>query len=138
MALMAVIVLLTGAGTAGVKLGVIPLPDQMAQAMRALDGDPSQLGSLHINPIRVIYDSVMRQVSSPQDSNARMECLGFHASPVSIPDFTAVQNLMSKLPAMPNNLGADIAAQNKQFNDRMEDLRTYANNPAAWHGPPPH
>lgn len=139
LALMAVTVFLAGTGTAGMKLGIIPIPDQMAQAVHALGGDPSQLSSLHMNPIRVVYDYVVRQVTAPEDSNARMERLGFHASPVLTPDFTAMQKLMvTPLPPIQNNFGANIAAQNKQFNDHMEDLRNYGKNPAAWHGPPPH
>jgi hypothetical protein len=34
--------------------------------------------------------------------------------------------------------GENIANQNRLFDDRMQDMRNYANNPAAWHGMPPH
>jgi hypothetical protein len=34
--------------------------------------------------------------------------------------------------------GQNIANQNRLFNQRMEDMRNYARNPAGWHGMPPH
>ena len=34
--------------------------------------------------------------------------------------------------------GENIANQNRLFNQRMEDMRNYARNPAGWHGPAPH
>jgi hypothetical protein len=34
--------------------------------------------------------------------------------------------------------GENIANQNRLFNQRMEDMRNYARNPAGWHGMPPH
>jgi hypothetical protein len=34
--------------------------------------------------------------------------------------------------------GENIANQNRQFNQRMEDMRNYARNSAGWHGMPPH
>jgi hypothetical protein len=36
------------------------------------------------------------------------------------------------------SMAAGIDAQNRQFNQRMEDMRNYARNPAGWHGVPPH
>jgi hypothetical protein len=36
------------------------------------------------------------------------------------------------------SMAAGIDAQNRQFSQRMEDLRNYARNPAGWHGMPPH
>ncbi len=136
--LLAVSIFVAGTGAAGVKLGIVPVPDQMVQAVHALGGDLAQIKSVEINPIRAIYDNVMRQVTSPEDSSARLERLGFQGSAVPTPDFSAMQNAMSKLPAgIPNGFGANIAAQTQQFNNRMEDMRNYARNPAAWHGPPP-
>jgi hypothetical protein len=136
--LLAVGIFVAGTSAAGVKLGVVPIPDQMAQAVRALGGDPSQLKTVEINPIRAIYDSVMRQVTNPEDNTARLDRLGFHGSAVPPADFSAMQNAMSKpLPGVPNGFGANIAAQTQQFNNRMEDLRNYGRNRAGWHGPPP-
>jgi hypothetical protein len=34
--------------------------------------------------------------------------------------------------------GENIANQTRLFNQRMEDMRNYARNPAGWHGPAPH
>ncbi|MGA8612624.1 MAG: hypothetical protein WB760_13040 [Xanthobacteraceae bacterium] len=36
------------------------------------------------------------------------------------------------------SMAAGIDAQNRQFNQRMEDMRNHARNPAGWHGVPPH
>jgi hypothetical protein len=136
--ILAVSIFVAGTGAAGVKLGIVPTPDQMVQAVRALGGDPAEIKSVEINPIRAIYDNVMRQVTSPEANNARLESLGFHGSAVPPADFSAMQNAMSKpLPGAPNGFGANVAGQTQQFNNRMEDLRNYARNPAAWHGPPP-
>jgi hypothetical protein len=33
--------------------------------------------------------------------------------------------------------GQNIINQNRLFNQRMEDMRNYARNPAGWHGAPP-
>jgi hypothetical protein len=33
--------------------------------------------------------------------------------------------------------GEQIANQTQLFNQHMEDIRNYANNPAGWHGAPP-
>jgi hypothetical protein len=34
--------------------------------------------------------------------------------------------------------GGNTANQTRLFNQRMEDMRNYARNPAGWHGMPPH
>jgi hypothetical protein len=34
--------------------------------------------------------------------------------------------------------GENIANQSRLFNQRMEDMRNYARNPAGWHGMAPH
>src|SRR5208283_1311564 len=94
--LLAVGIFVAGTGAAGVKLGIVPVPDQMVQAVHALGGDLAQLKTIEINPIRAIYDNVMRQVTNPEDSNARLERLGFHGSAVPPADFSAMQNAMSK------------------------------------------
>jgi hypothetical protein len=36
------------------------------------------------------------------------------------------------------SVAAGMDAQNRQFNQRMEDMRNYARNPGGWHGVPPH
>jgi len=33
--------------------------------------------------------------------------------------------------------GQNIVNQNRLFNQKMEDMRNYARNPAGWHGAPP-
>jgi hypothetical protein len=57
----------------------------------------------------------------------------------------------SKFPSMNSNFGNAFSAENmaringqnaanqiREFNDRMQDMRNYANDPAGWHGAPPH
>ena len=72
LALIAISTLLTGGGAVGMNVGVIPGPNQMFQAVRALGGDPAQLKNVEINPIRTVYDNVMRQVTSGEDPNRRL------------------------------------------------------------------
>lgn len=84
--------------------------------------------------LRVAYVNVAQQVNSP-DASARLD---FHGTAVPPADFTAVNNSMSKtMPDTQNGFAANVVSQNQQFNNRMEDLRNYARNPAGWHGAPP-
>jgi hypothetical protein len=53
-----------GTGTAGVKEGIIPVPVQMALAVRALGGDSSQIRTIDLKSLRATYDEVMRRVTS--------------------------------------------------------------------------
>ena len=138
-ALLAVATLVAGTGAAGVQLGIVPVPDQMARAVRALGGDSGQTGRVEIKPIRTIYDEVLREVTAPDDSATR---IGLKASPVPTvlpPDYAAIQKWVH--PTLPPiekfNVGPSIAAQTKQFNDHMEDVRNFARNPGGWHGAPP-
>jgi len=85
--------------------------------------------------IRAAYDKVTQDIVAPNPS-ARLD---FHATSVAAPDFSAVNNLIAKpLPGTQDGFASNIATQNQQFNNRMEDLRNYARNPAGWHGAPPH
>ena len=101
--LLAVSIFVVGTGAAGVKLGIVPIPDQMAQAVRALGGDPSQLKTVEINPIRAIYDNVMRagqrpprRINRPR-SLARLWVFPRDQRVPHLPDFRrAMQNAMSK------------------------------------------
>ena len=134
-ALLAIGTLVAGTG-AGVNSGVFPIPPQTLQAIRALGGDPSQLKTIEVAPIRAVYDNVARQIATPEDPRAR---LGYPGPVVVEPNVSAMGTFVNRpLPGVPNGLGANVAAQTRQFNDRMRDLRAYAGNPAAWHGAPPH
>ena len=65
------------AGTgAGVQSGVIPVPEQMSQAVRALGGDPAELKNIDIKSIRATYDDVMRRVMSRQSGQAGLSLTG--------------------------------------------------------------
>lgn len=89
---------------------------------------------LGVTGLRTSYDYVARQIASP-DISARID---FHGTPVPPPDLSAINQMMAKpVPGVPDGFASSIATQNQQFNDRMEDLRNYARNPAGWHGAPP-
>jgi hypothetical protein len=92
-----------------------------------------------LNPLRFIYDEVMKQATS--NTNRASFAVG---TPMPQIDW-------SKIPGMNSNFntefssanmarinGENIANQNRLFDDRMQDMRNYANNPAGWRGAPPH
>jgi hypothetical protein len=92
-----------------------------------------------LNPLRLIYDEVMKEVTSGR--NSASFAVG---TPVPQQDW-------SKFPSMNSNFSTEFSAENmaringenaanqiREFNNRMQDMRNYANNPAGWHGAPPH
>ncbi len=90
---------------------------------------------LAVAGIRTAFNNVARQVAHPT-ADARLD---FHGTPMPPADFSAMNNLMAKqLPSGQDGFASNVVMQNQQFNDRMEDLRNYARNPAGWHGAPPH
>jgi hypothetical protein len=90
---------------------------------------------LAVAGIRTAFNNVARQVVLPHSSAS----LDFHGTPMPPADFSAINNLMAKpLPSGQDGFASNIVTQNQQFNERMEDLRNYARNPAGWHGAPPH
>ena len=125
---------LVAGGATGVHYRMIQVPDQMVQAVRVLGGDPAKPGLLDVHPIRSVYDSVMRQITS-QEPDTR---LGLRETPLPSPDFTKALHAMGKpVPVMPNGFAKGIGAETNQFNSHMEDVRNFARNPGAWHGAPP-
>jgi hypothetical protein len=123
-------------GAVGVSQGVIPLPMQLVQAIRALGGDPTQLRTVNLNPVDA-YNRVLPEILKGRTP----EELGFHVSPV-----TAQPGNFRSLNGAPVNAGATaqngfasgLVSQIQQNNIRMQDMAAYARNPAAWHGAPPH
>jgi len=83
----------------------------------------------------VAYQYVSHQIASGQNS------VPLAAAPVTLkpidptslmaPSFTLDSREIARLN------GENIANQTRQFNQRMEDMRNYARNPAGWHGAPP-
>jgi hypothetical protein len=81
------------------------------------------------------YQYVSRQIASGQIG------VPFAAAPVTLkpidpsvlmaPPFVLDNQEIQRLN------GQNIVNQNRLFNQRMEDLRNYARNPAGWHGAPP-
>jgi hypothetical protein len=81
------------------------------------------------------YHYVSHQIASGQSG------ITFSASPVTLTpiDQNALMgprfSIDSREIARIN--GENIANQTRLFNQRMEDIRNYAHNPAGWHGAPP-
>jgi hypothetical protein len=104
-------------------------------------GWPAKIGfSLaDLNPLRLIYDEVMKQATS--NANSASFAVG---TPMPQIDWSKTPTMNSTFNTgfSPANMarinGETIASQNRLFNDRMQDMRNYANNPAGWHGAPPH
>lgn len=124
------------AGAVGVSKGVIPLPPQMAQAVRALGGNPAQVKDVNISPVAA-YNKVLPEIlkggHTPQE-------LGFQAKPVTIPpgSFHGMTATTINPNLGQNGFAASIASQIQQNNIRMQDMANFARNPAGWHGPLPH
>jgi hypothetical protein len=91
-----------------------------------------------LNPLRLIYDEVMKQVTSGDN---RMDLVV--GTPVRQPHFTDISRMNSQFnsefdPArMARINGENAANQIREFNDRQQDMMNYARNPAGWHGAPP-
>jgi hypothetical protein len=116
------------------------LPQTFAAA-QPQSGGPAKISfSLaDLNPLRLVYDAVMKQATS--GDNSASFAVGAPMAPID----------WSKIPTMNSNFGSEFSAANmaringenlanqtRAFNDRMQDMRNYANNPAGWHGMPPH
>ena len=120
---------LSGAATAN----LFP-PQQMAQAIGV---DLSGFTIADVNPIRAAFDVVKAKVQA----GTTPEELGFHGSPVvlTMPDPKNWPGAGFTLdPSLRNGWSQSIVQQTRQFNNRMEDMRNYASNPAGWRGAPPH
>ncbi len=136
-------ILAIGSASAGLSPDTIRgLPDRMAQVARAIEGrdtggaTPIPVGLEALAPVRNAYDYVTQRLATPMTPAE----LGFQSSAVSTPDFSAMQRLARvQTPRLNSSpmLGPSVSAQVRQFDNRMQDLRTYGANPAGWRGPPP-
>ena len=124
------------AAAVGVTQGIFPQPMQMVQAIIALGGDPAQVKTINVNPVEA-YNRVLPQIlkgSTPEE-------LGFHGTPVTIPpgSFRGMNSGAVNAGTIgQNGFASSALSQIQQNNIRMQDMATYARNPAAWHGAPPH
>jgi hypothetical protein len=125
-----------GALAGGSAATILPSA-QISQAARLLSNDIAGHTIADLNPIRATYDTVKAKIQTGMTPDE----LGFHASPplnVTMPDPKTWQGVGFTLsPGMQNGWGQTVAAQTRQFNNRMEDMRNYARNPAGWRGAPP-
>jgi hypothetical protein len=133
------VVWLIGAAAVGLAAGagitkIIPIA-QVSLASESAGGEVSPLDVL--SPVRAAYDAVKAKITA----GTSPEQLGFHPSTVSFKplDPTKLPGFgFSVSPGAQNGWAQTIAAQTRNFNNQMEDMRNYARNPAGWHGPPPH
>ena len=89
-----------------------------------------------LNPIRLAYDVVAQRIREGDTP----EQLGFKPSPVTFKPFVMPTSSFdfNQYRYSGNGIYSGMAAEIEQNNRRMEDMRIYAQNPAAWHGAPPH
>jgi len=107
---------------------------QISQTAQQLSNSGYTIANL--NPIRAAYDIVKTKIQI----GTTPEQLGMHASPpLNFAIDPKIWEGISSTPisGMQNNWGQNIAAQTNQFNNRMEDMRNAARNPAGWRGPSP-
>ena len=115
------------------KVIMVAQTGQTFHAVAALSADLNNSRLSDINPITRIYREVMAKVTSGRPS-------------VTLPSGPAWSHITPLNPNMGfkfdsqeiGRLNAqNIANQTRLFNQRMEDQRNYARNPAGWHGRPP-
>jgi hypothetical protein len=124
-----------GAVAGGATATVFP-PSRIAEATQALGVDLSGITIADLNPIRAAFDVAKTRVQA----GATPEELGFHPSPVVLttPDPKTWPGAgFTVNPGMQNGWSQTAVQQTQSFNNRMEDMRNYARNPAGWHGAPP-
>jgi hypothetical protein len=117
--------------------GLVSPAAQSLSVTRALGFDPLKVHFTlaDLNPLRLIYDEEMADIARGHTPAE----LGFPASkpigrfvmPSATPGFKFDDAEMAR------TRGSSIVQQNQQFNNRMDDIRNYAQNPAGWHGAPP-
>jgi hypothetical protein len=124
-----------GAIAGGATAAVFP-PSRIVEATHALGVDLSGFTVADLNPIRAAYDIAKGRVQA----GTTPEELGFHPSAVvlKMPDLKTLPGAGFTLdPGMRNGWSQTVDQQTRNFNNRMEDVRNYARNPAGWHGAPP-
>ncbi len=121
---------------AGGAAGMVLPSLQISQAARQFSNDFAVTPLAALNPIRAAYDTVKASIQTGMTPDQ----LGFHAaSPLvlTMPDPNKWQGVALTLSPGMQKGWATVDAQARQFNNRMQDMRTYARNPAGWRGAPP-
>jgi len=121
-------------------VGIQKLYPQSGQAFDnvfALGGDAAQFRVASANPIREIYDDVIKKITTPGYGASTF----VSRSPVQFPDWRPLQ--MTKpfeidQKAIQRAIAAGINADIQRNYQRSQDLIQYGRNPMGWHGPPPH
>jgi hypothetical protein len=119
----------------GVSQGFIPLPAQMAPAVRGLGGDPTHAKTVNFSPVGA-YNRVLPEIlkgNTPEEPS-------LHGTPVtkSSGNIRGVNSAAVNAAAAAQNGFASGLVSQMQQNQRMQDTATDARNPAASHGALPH
>jgi hypothetical protein len=113
--------------------GIMMTQAGQAFAVAGLSADLKDFRLSDINPITRIYQQVMAKVSSGRPGVTLPSAPAWaHMTPPNLnTGFKFDGEEMRRLNAQ------NIVNQTRLFNQRMEDQRNYARNPAGWHGRPP-
>jgi hypothetical protein len=89
-----------------------------------------------LNPLRAVFDWERQRIQAGESPDQ----LGFKTSKMTLAPFVmpAPAFNFNNGPYTGNGIYSGMAYQIHQNDQRMQDWRNYANNPAGWHGPPPH
>ncbi|HEX3990455.1 MAG TPA: hypothetical protein VHX39_04700 [Acetobacteraceae bacterium] len=120
----------------GVSQGFIPLPAQMAMAVRGFSGDPTHGKTVNFNPV----DGLNRHLPEILKGNSP-EDPGLHVATVTKPpgSLRSVNGAAaSAAAAAQNGFASGLVSQMQQNNLRAQATATDARNPAASHGALPH
>ena len=134
------ILIVAGAGVGALAAFAIPM-SAIQSASSTMETYGAAAGRIphdlaDLNPIRMAYDLVaqrIREGNTPEQLGFKPSSVTFKPIEMPTSSFDFRQNRYSG-----NGLYSGMAAQIEQNNRRMEDMRIYAQNPAAWHGAPPH
>jgi hypothetical protein len=118
-----------GLGTSGIRA----LPDAMVRAAQAItgrDGVAAAPAQPDLSAVRGAYDTITERLARPVDP-------GLQSPAGPGPDLTALRQPMPmpKVNSMPVP-ESNVAAQVRQFDGHMQDLRTFERTPADWHAAP--
>jgi hypothetical protein len=123
--------MIAGAIAAGAVIGegiMVAQTGQTFHAVAALSADLKDFKISDINPITRIYQQVMAKVVSGRPGVTLPQAAAWpHITPPNL-------NMNFKFDGQEIR---NIFNQTRLFNQRMEDQRNYARNPAGWHGAPP-
>jgi hypothetical protein len=105
------------------------------QTVRALGDDLARLRLSDVNPIRAVYDDVVKKITSGNPApplNLRS------SAPITVGPVQLPKPIVIDQREINRSIAAGINARIQQDYQRSQDLIQYGRNPMGWHGPPPH